>query len=39
MSRLSLRPTVRPLALGAALLWGVVEWIALSRSRWTARGR
>lgn len=33
------RPTIRPLALGGALLWGVMELFALSRSRWSGRPR
>jgi hypothetical protein len=28
-----------PLVLGCALLWGVVEVLALSRARWAARLR
>jgi hypothetical protein len=33
------RPSITPsaLALGAAVLWGVIEWVALWRSRWRER--
>lgn len=32
------KPDLLPvLAIGAALLWGVVEWMALWRSRWLQR--
>jgi hypothetical protein len=29
---------LRPLALGGALLWGLLELLALWRSRWARRG-
>ena len=33
------RPPIAPsaLALGAAVLWGLIEWVALWRSRWRER--
>lgn len=30
--------TVPALAIGAAVLWGAIEFVALCRSRWTQRG-
>ena len=34
------RFTVHPaLALGSTLLWGLIELLALLRSRWSANGR
>ncbi|HEY8708759.1 MAG TPA: hypothetical protein VIM34_12265 [Burkholderiaceae bacterium] len=32
-------PPLRPLALGSALLWGLLEFVALWRSRWARRSR
>ena len=39
--RLSTRPAHAPrlLALGGALLWGAVEFVALWRSSWTHSGK
>ena len=33
------RPSIAPsaLALGAAVVWGLIEWVALWRSRWRDR--
>lgn len=33
------RPLIAPnaLALGAAVVWGLIEWVALWRSRWRER--
>lgn len=31
--------SLRPLALASALLWGLLEFVALWRSRWARRGR
>jgi len=28
-----------PGALGSAMMWGLVEFVALCRSRWSRRGR
>jgi hypothetical protein len=33
------RPPGHYLAIGAALTWGLVEFIALARQRWVARRR
>jgi len=30
--------TVPALAIGAAVLWGAIEFVALCRSRWSQRG-
>ena len=33
------RPLIAPsaIALGAAVVWGLIEWVALWRSRWRER--
>jgi hypothetical protein len=31
--------SLRPLAVLAALLWGLLEWLALWRARWARPGR